>query len=64
MDLLRRVERHMRRNGLAPTRLGREAVGDPRFVFDLRNGREPRQRTVERVTAWLDRNEGKRPCRR
>jgi hypothetical protein len=29
-------------------------VGDPRFVFDLRNGREPRQSTSARVHQWLD----------
>jgi hypothetical protein len=27
---------------------------DPRFVFDLRNGRAPRPRTVERVLAYLE----------
>ena len=63
MDLLRRVERALRRNGLSPTRLGREAVRDPRFVLDLRKGRAPRPETVARVTAWLDRAEGRRSCR-
>jgi len=28
-------------------------VGDPRFVLDLRNGRDPRVETVERVRAYL-----------
>jgi hypothetical protein len=28
-------------------------MGDPRFVFDLRNGRVPRPRTVARVRAYL-----------
>lgn len=28
-------------------------MGDPRFVFDLRDGRDPRPRTVERVLAYL-----------
>lgn len=41
MNLLREVEKFLRRNETAPTRFGREAVGDPRFVFDLRNGRDP-----------------------
>jgi len=35
-------------------RFGREAMKDPRFVFDLRRGREPRQRTIERVRAFLE----------
>jgi hypothetical protein len=29
-------------------------VGDPRFVFDLRNGRDPRPQTIARVLAWLE----------
>jgi hypothetical protein len=33
-------------------------VGDPRFVRDLRNGREPRDDTAARVHAWLDTHEG------
>ena len=54
MYLLREVEKFLRRNGVAPTRFGRDAVGDPRFVFDLRRGRDPRPRTVARVVAFLE----------
>jgi len=52
--LLREVEKFLRRREVAPTRFGRDVVGDPRFVFDLRNGREPRPRTVARVRAYLE----------
>jgi hypothetical protein len=51
--LIRRVELHLRRFDVPPARFGTEAVGDPRFVFDLRNGREPRPRTVARVEAYI-----------
>ena len=54
MYLLRRIEKHMRLHRVPPTRIGREAVGDPRFVFDLRRGREPRPATLARVHLWLD----------
>jgi hypothetical protein len=47
------VEKFLRLNGTAPTRFGRDVVGDPRFVFDLRNGRDPRPRTVAKVRAYL-----------
>ena len=57
MYLLRRIEKFLERNAMRPTRFGREAVGDPRFVFDLREGREPLEQTVLRVHAWLDREE-------
>ena len=54
MHLLREVEKFLRRRDVAPTRFGRDAVGDPRFVFDLRNGRDPRPRTIERVLAYVE----------
>jgi hypothetical protein len=54
VHLLREVEKFLRQNDTPPTRFGREAVGDPRFVFDLRNGRDPRPGTVERVRAYLE----------
>ena len=54
MHLLHRIERHLKRSGTPPTLFGRRAVHDPRFVFDLRNGREPRERTVLRVAAYID----------
>jgi hypothetical protein len=54
MSLLFRIERHLRRANQAPTRFGIEAVGDPRLVFDLRRGREPRPGTVKRIEAFID----------
>ena len=53
MNLLREVEKFLRQNDTPPTRFGWDAMRDPRFVFDLRNGRDPRPRTVERVRAYL-----------
>ncbi|MDB5684215.1 MAG: hypothetical protein JWM75_1913 [Sphingomonas bacterium] len=53
MHLLSIIERHLRNSGTPPTRFGREAVNDPRFVLDLRNGREPRATTAERVCAYI-----------
>lgn len=57
MYLLQSVEKYLRRTGTPPTRFGREAVGDPRFVNDLRNGREPRDATERRVRAYLQTRE-------
>lgn len=53
--LLHKVEQHMRATRMPPTRFGRESVGDPRFVFDLRCGREPRSSTVAKVMRYLER---------
>ncbi len=57
MHLMRRIQLFLRRADMAPTRFGREAVGDPRLVTDMRNGRELRESTAARVKAWLDAQE-------
>lgn len=54
MYLLREVENFLRATKVPPARFGREAMRDPRFVFDLRNGREPRPRTIERIRRFLE----------
>lgn len=53
MTLLRKIELYLRTSGMAPTRFGRDVVGDPRFVFDMRRGREPREKTCARIEAYL-----------
>ena len=54
MHLLREVEKFLRAREISAARFGREAMRDPRFVFDLRKGREPRLRTVTKVLAFLE----------
>ena len=55
--ILDRIDRYLRATKTTPSRLGRDAVGDPNFVMNLRDGRQPRQATLDRVTAFLDREE-------
>ena len=57
MYLMRRIELFLQRAEMTPTRFGREAIGDPRLVSDLKNGRELRVTTAARVVAWLDAQE-------
>jgi 2,4-dienoyl-CoA reductase-like NADH-dependent reductase (Old Yellow Enzyme family) len=52
--LLRDVENYLNHKNISAARFGRDAMGDPRFVFDLRRGREPRARTVRRVQTYLE----------
>lgn len=54
MYLLRDVEKFLRSAKVPAARFGRDAMGDPRFVFDLRNGREPSQRTIDRIHRFLE----------
>lgn len=53
MTLLREIERHLRASAMSATRFGRDALGDPRLVHDLRAGREPRPATVARIRAFI-----------
>jgi hypothetical protein len=41
------------RHGIAPSRFGRDAAGDPRLVGDLDRGRELREEAAERVMAFI-----------
>lgn len=63
MHLLLRNERYLRRSRTSPSRFGRDALGDPNFVFELRKGRRLKEPTVARAAAWLDRQEEYRRCR-
>lgn len=61
MNLLVMIERHLRRRAVPPSRFGREATGDPRFVFDLRRGREPRPHMAARVLGFIAHSEAASP---
>jgi hypothetical protein len=53
MTMLRTVEIFLRETGMAPTRFGRDAVRDPRIVFDMRRGREPTARMCRRLDHFM-----------
>ena len=53
IDLLAMIEAHCARSGMSKSAFGTEALGDPRLVDDLREGREPRRKTVNRVLAFM-----------
>ena len=52
--LIRKIEMFLRRTGMPPTKFGRLAAHDPRFVLDLRNGRMPRSYTEDRVEHFMN----------
>lgn len=53
MYLLREIEKFMRENGMPWTKFGRLSVRDPRFVEDLRNGRQPGRKISQRVEHFM-----------
>lgn len=63
MNLLYEINRFLRSSEMRPTRFGIEAVNDPRFVFDLRNGRETRPKTALRVRAYIEQQSASAPAR-
>jgi sulfate adenylyltransferase subunit 2 len=50
---LKDIEAYLTRSGLDPSSFGKQALGDPNFVFDLRKGRSPSTRTMEKVRAAM-----------
>lgn len=53
MTLLQRIDLHIARTGTTPTRFGRDAVGDPNLIRDLRKGRRPRPGMLARLHDFL-----------
>lgn len=54
MAILRKIESFLRDTGMAPTRFGRDAVRDPRLVFDMRNGREPSAKMIQKIEHFMN----------
>ena len=50
------IESFLAEAKIDPTTLGKQALGDPSFVFDLKKGRSPSARTMDRVRAWMRSN--------
>lgn len=53
-DFAQAVESCIAATGMTPTTFGKEALGDPTFVFELRRGRSCGLKTVDRVMAFIE----------
>jgi 2,4-dienoyl-CoA reductase-like NADH-dependent reductase (Old Yellow Enzyme family) len=60
MSVHRKIEKFLRRTDMPATKFGRLALGDPKLVRDLRNGRELRAPTVAKLEAFLAEQESTR----
>ena len=49
-----RVDAFLERTGVAPATLGRQAVGDPNLVRELRHGRSPTLATADQLLAFME----------
>lgn len=52
-QFLAEIDTFLRRTGMSATAFGKEALNDPSFVHDLRNGREPTLGVVRRVGEFM-----------
>jgi sulfate adenylyltransferase subunit 2 len=50
---LKEIEAFLETSTIDPTNFGKQALGDPSFVFDLRKGRSPSTRTIEKLRAFM-----------
>jgi hypothetical protein len=50
------VEDYLKATQMTPTKLGQEALRDPKFVFDLRAGRSCSAKTMDRVLGYISQN--------
>lgn len=63
----KQVETFLEASGFKPTEFGRQAVGDPSFVLNLRRGRSPTLATADKVLAFISASEAvskRRPDRK
>lgn len=51
--LLAEIDGFLDRTGTTPTAFGTQALKDPRFVWSLRAGREPRFNTIQKVKDYI-----------
>lgn len=53
--LLAEIEAFLTRTGMSPTRFGIEAIGDRALLQRLREGRDPKTVTVDKLRAYMRR---------
>src|SRR5262249_32712698 len=56
---LSEIEAFLAREGVSSSTFGRAAIGDPNFVRELREGRAPGLRLVDRARAYMARQRGR-----
>ncbi len=54
MTLLAKIEAFLDRTGMSQTAFGTKALNDPPFVQQLRDGRDPKMSTAEKVQSFMD----------
>lgn len=53
MQLLDEIEAFLKASGMSATAFGTQALNDPAFVQDLRDGRDPKLSTADRIREFM-----------
>ena len=52
-EVVERIDSFLARHGMAPSRLGREALGEAQFVSEVRKGRTPGLGTLGKLLEFM-----------
>jgi hypothetical protein len=53
-EFLATIEAFLAKAGMTASRFGKDAVGDPNFVLDIRNGRSPSIKVAMRALEFIE----------
>lgn len=56
-QLLASIDAFLERHGMAVTRLGAEATGEPQLVSSIRGGRSPSLKVLQRLQNYMERKD-------
>lgn len=54
-ELLGSINAFIARHGMAPTRFGREATGEPQLIASIEGGRSPSLKVLQKIAAFMAR---------
>lgn len=60
-ELVERIDAFLERTGMAPSRLGRDATGEPNLIASIRNGRSPSLETLNRLARVMNEHDPETP---
>lgn len=52
-EFIKEIDAFLKRQKMAATRFGYLSMGDPGLVFGLRNGRDPRLSTIDKLRQFM-----------
>ena len=62
-DLISAIEAFLAEAGMKASQFGKDSVGDPNFVFDVRKGRSPSIKVARRALEFIEEQRRSRPSR-